>query len=354
MSTANDTELEIMDGLVETDPSLSDGEDDEEFGDEPLSTEENRTETPAAQQTVERQQTTSGNPPQEQGTQGAQPGQQPTNTTQTQPTGRLKDDGKGNLVDDSGKIIVPAGFARRVYEDREKFRGVVQSQQQQLEAANKQLQEMQIVHGLPQKHGLSLADTQYAIEFMGAFKKDPVATIQNLLTQARAAGYNIPTGEGAESSLDMAAINRMLDEKLAPFTSAANQSNQNTGPSPEVVNEYNGFIAKYPDATAHEDAIAHIMTQTGANAEVAYWQLREWVVSNSLDWNLPLGPQIQARQTQQTQQPAAPMLAGGGSNSAPVQQARELGTPAANQEVLAPASASYDSIIRQAMAEANA
>lgn len=99
-------------------------------------------------------------------------------------------------------------------------------------------------------------------------------------------------------SLEMRAMQRMLDERLAPITRAEQASQQQTQAQQAGVAAYNRFINDNEFADVHANDIVQLMQREGVNPQTAYNRIYRFAVANGLDFSQPLGPQVQARQQQ--------------------------------------------------------
>jgi hypothetical protein len=137
---------------------------------------------------------------------------------------------------------------------------------------------------------------------MVQWKKDPVKTIQTLLTLAEEGGRDVSSirqgGGAVDSTAFRNAVNEMLVQHLQPFQPLiANwqQQQQHAQLNEEVLTEYQAFSQRHPDAKVHEDAIAAVMRDRNVSHEQAYYMVRAFAGEARLDWNQPLAPQLQAR-----------------------------------------------------------
>jgi predicted metal-dependent hydrolase len=254
------------------------------------------------------------------------------------------DPSTGNVIDAAGNVVAKSGAERRLWEnartiqaEADRLRGRETELTQQLQRVQ---QETQALNGLPQRFGLSGDDVQMGLQLMAGFKSDPVGTIKQLLTQARAAGHNI---EGVGGNVDTAAISAMIDAKLAPFTQDRETQAQNAEQDRAARESYNAFLRDHEFASVHEATIAQLLERNPKlSPEVAYLQLELWATKNQLDFSQPLAPQLQARQSGA---PDAPGLTTPRSSNGGVR-------PATGAGELADPNASYASIIDQELANA--
>lgn len=306
--------------------------------------------TQPAQQGTERTGTQGreGGQAQQTGQPGQQQGQTPDPSQQLTSQYRLGSDAQGNLVDGQGNIVARAGKERRLWERVQRYEHFeVPELRKQVEQLTQQQAQTQVLNNVPQQLGLSNEDVLQGMRLIASYKKDPVATINYILTEARAAGHNIQGQD--QGRIDLAAVSRLLDERLKPITEdrAAHQRQQEVQAQAE--REYNDFITRFPDAVPHEDVIARLLQRdTRLSPEAAYYQLRLFAQQNGLNWNQPLQPQVLALQSgndgAQQQQTMLPMSGGRGGN-APVQDRQQAAR-------LADVDADTADIVKEAMREA--
>lgn len=253
--------------------------------------------------------------------------------------------GPQDLVDREGNVIARGGKERRFYEQ-------LQTSKQQSAALNQQVQQLQgqleAINGagtLGTQYDLSPEELTTGAQLVKSFKDDPVNTVKYLLTQAQAAGHNIE--DIGASGVDMSAIQQMITEAISPLASEQQQRVEAEQNRQEAVEVYQGFMAKFPDATVHEDSLARLLeSDQSLTPEAAYFKLKSFFLERNLDWNTPL--EAHAQQEQQRQQ--APevntqqSLPSGGN--VPVQNVTDTAD-------IADVGTSYDDIIRQSMRDAN-
>lgn len=233
---------------------------------------------------------------------GAEP--QGDSTPKAQGKSPLKIDKDNNVVDESGNIIATAGSARRHYENFMRMKDTATVLQNQLRQAQEQQAQLRVLNDMPAKFGLSLGETESALQLMQAFKTDPVRTLKNMIAQAHASGLQLED-EQTQAGIDRESLRAIIKQELQPFAPLAQQHQAQV-----EVDEYRvkaeeqaaAFFAQFPDAVQHEQYIAKLIESTGNDLMTCYWQLREFVARNGLDWNQPLTEQWTAK-TQQTNSP---------------------------------------------------
>ena len=246
-----------------------------------------------------------------------------------------RSDAQGNLVDARGNVIARAGGERRLYE-----RGLAQQRYiQQLEGKMRDFESRSEQHNvfssLPEKKGITLSDAELGMDIMANFKRDPLSVARWALQETQALGYTVEqiTDAKGGTAVTPQIIEQIIDRKLGQRAPAQGDA---TAQQTKVQEQYNAFVAHHENAEMHGDEIATIMQGKGVSADVAYWQLKEYVARNGYDWNQPLRPQWDAKQRApqgQPQQPngqaqpasapnVAPMPNGGGLPSSMQQEAQ--------------------------------
>ena len=158
--------------------------------------------------------------------------------------GRLPANETGDLIDPStGAVIAKAGNERRYFEQWRKDNNTLRNTQRELETANAHLSALREAAQLPTKLGLEPAEVDVAMKFMAHWKQDPVGAAKQLLTEVRALGHNI---EDLGQGIDMAAMQRMIDAKLAPLTSERQQQQQEAATRAAIDEEVNAVMSREP------------------------------------------------------------------------------------------------------------
>lgn len=244
-------------------------------------------------------------------------------------------------------------------QERDATKGVVQ----RLETETTQLkQQVETYKNASTVMGeLSPAEVPGAVRLYSALKQNPIATLKQLLVEAKANGHTI---DGIGEGVDTAAINRLLDQRLKPFEQNNGNQNQPT-PSSEprtVDNDDDLFLQQFPDASPHVDIMVDMLNRNIADVKAGkaqrvmgntelYFTLKNAVIAQGYDFSKPLQPQIDARK------------AGSAANQPPVKQEQVDPTPRLNgnggmqNEPLIPtgsADESFGDIVKRALANAKA
>jgi hypothetical protein len=183
---------------------------------------------------------------------------------------------------------------------------------------------------------------------MALFKNNPGQLVQIVLAEASAKGVDLNKLLGQNiGTVQTDAIKKMLDERFAPLDKMNKQNAENERVTQAVHTRYNTFLTKYPDADPHQDAIANLMRTQGLNEVEAYFRVREFALRNRLNFEEPLGPQLQQILQNGEQQPRQqasrrrPIVNGRGAVNGMTERKTEVASP----------DRSYASIIDEALAE---
>lgn len=289
-------------------------------------------------------------------TAGSQPNEDPTRIVRRQ-DGLVErqsqdDPRRRDLVDPvTGQVVARGGIERRVYEQGKRAERELQTVRQQNQQLQAQVQGLTQAGGLAQQLGLSAEAQSTAMRVMANFQRDPVNTLEYLISEVKAKGYNIPSLNGQGGQTDLAAFERMIDQRLRPFTQQAEQVRMQEEAQAKARRDLDSFLDEEPDARANLDIIAEMLQKdTSLNLNSAYIRFIKWCSVNQLDPTQHVGPQLQTRQqvAQQTQQP------GQQPRTRPLPNGRQM-----NGSTVVPAGsrtldtdASWDAIVRESMAEA--
>jgi hypothetical protein len=259
-----------------------------------------------------------------------------------------------DLVDPiTGRVVAKGGIERRVYEEGQRHSRENNQLKNQLSQATRQLASINEVTQEAVRLNVSPQDQVVAIRIMAEFMRDPVKTLEALVSEVKSKGYPIPFLEqGVTPGMDMAAIQRMIDNKMAPITQQQVQSRQQQEHQQRAEAEINAFLEDNQEANSNLDVLSEMLqAQPGLSLHSAYTKMIRWAHENQLDWTQSLKQQIaQQRQQptpqQQTQQPA-PTRPIPGRGVQPT-QATPVGNGAVTQYN---ENASWADIIRQSMQE---
>lgn len=288
----------------------------------------------------------------------AEPGHVP-NVSQDNPNnfkrvGAQFADGRGNIVDKDGKIIARAGESARHWQTASRAQAQVENLNRQMTVLHNERQQYQQIIAqakeiseLPQRLGVSKEDYTEGMTLMSKWKADPVAVAREIVARTLTFGYNVTDilGKNAGDALEMKAIAQLVQQSTAPIRQQAETESRNQQVQQQAEQQYNSFVAKYEHADVHADAIANMMNN-GVQPVEAYFRVREFAISNGLDFTQPLAPQVAQMQQRQNgqrttdpQRRTAPMVAGNG---------RGTQTMMTNEPAMASADDDWGSILRSA------
>lgn len=233
----------------------------------------------------------------------------------------------GDLVDAQGNVLARAGAERRHYENWQRTTTELRSAQQQLQTLTTERDAYRNAAQMPQQLGLKPDQTVTALQLFANYLKNPVETIKYILTEAKAAGHNVDN-IGAGGTLDVAALSRVIDQRLAPLTDAHTAEQHARQAAQEAEQVWGGFVERFPDAPLHETAMVSLMQRDQSlDLSSAYFMLKSWALENGLDFSKPLAEQYAAKtqqnggnnsDTRTAQQPRGGLPNGRGGNAAPL------------------------------------
>lgn len=302
------------------------------------------------------------------GTTSAQPtqgGQQSSADQQSQQQVRRRHDGlvevpnadnpnTRDLVDPiTGRTVAKGGIERRVYEDGQRHARENNQLRTQLQNAQRQLGGINEVTQEAARLNVSPQDQLAAVRVMSDFLRDPVKTLEVLVAEVKSKGYQIPFLEqGISPGMDLAAVQRMIDNKLQPITQQRVEQQQQVQVRQQAEADLTKFLEDNQDANANLDVLAEMLNaQPGLPLHSAYTRMISWAHQNGLDWTQPLKQQLAQRQQpnpqQATQQPTTQRPLPGGRSASP-QDTTPIGNGAVQQYN---ENASWADIIRQSMRE---
>lgn len=265
--------------------------------------------------------------------------------------------GPKDLVDpNTGQVLARAGHERRVWESsaaytRNQYQQFINSRlQPQIEQMKGKIEAYERVSQTAQQFQLTPDDQMTGFKLVAALRKDPVATIDFLIEQAKANGHNISIGDKI-AGIDANAVSRMVDGKLQPILAEHANREQVATAYRTAENELGQFYSRYPNARVNEQTIDNLLQKfPELNLETAYLRLQNFMLSNGFNPNESLVAQLEARkkagsngranQDRRVPNPGGrgnPSVAEIGSDKAPVKYAHE--------------DTSYRDIVREAMQE---
>ena len=290
---------------------------------------------------------------------------QPTSTSQQsqQPKQRRLPDGSIEQTDpvtgrktvidpNTGEVIANHGLQRRLFETSQKVERENQSLKNRVQGLENALRQSTEVIQEAARLGVAPQDQMIAIRVMSDFMRDPVRTLQALVEEVKSKGYPIPfLNEGVSQGMDMNALSRMIDAKLAPMMQREQVTQQQQQARQQANRDLEVFLEENQEANSNLDVLSEMLqAQPGLPLTVAYTKMIRWAHENGLDWTQPLKQQIVALRQQAAvppQQEQRP-LPGRSVNRQHAQRMNGAGAGTQFNE-----SASWSDIIRSAMDEAS-
>lgn len=237
----------------------------------------------------------------------SQPGTQHTQQRQA-PTRQQQQDAprptdQGDLIDPrTGHVVARAGRERRIYEQQRAVERATAPLQQELQRVRGELDAFRQAAQLPTQLGLNPQDTATALQFMSHWRRDPVGAARNMLTELRAAGYDLPE---LGSQVDAGAIRRMVMEAVAPFQQDREAARQQAEQQAAAQREVTQLFADMPWTQVQQSELSSLIeADSTLSLRDAAYQLQIWAVRNGYDIEQPLRPQHEAalQRAQQAQQ----------------------------------------------------
>ena len=207
--------------------------------------------------------------------------------------GNLKHDARGNIVDQDGRIVASAGGERRLWEKNQQLMAELNNAQKKVIELSNAQEQLQGLGKTAASMGLSDTDAAAALQLFVSLKQDPVSVAKNLLTHLRAAGHNI---DEFQSTVDVNAISRLVEEKLRPITERFEQEKQAVEVNTKIDQQVTEFFNNNPDGIVHSQEIANLLNaDPNLSLDAAYFKLKAYAYENGYDWTQPLSDQILAR-----------------------------------------------------------
>lgn len=289
----------------------------------------------------------------------AQQRQEPTQDTRTQQTPQIarkygnlfQAATDGHIYDTNGGLIAKSGMQRSIFH---RIYPTIEAQERELTGLRSKIQNYEQSNEIAKREGLGIDEHGAALQMFAAYKKDPVKTLNTLLTLAEQSGKDISTikqSTGPSIADFRAAVAEEVANAVKPFTFLTAQQEQQQEQQEllsQVQQNYAAFIEEFPDARTHEQAIANVMRDRQVSEREAYYMIRAFASEKQLDWTKPLAEQLIG----QDQQQRNPSGVGQNRRQIPVMNGRgrseQTHVPAGARDQ-ANAEDSWDSIARNAM-----
>ena len=270
-------------------------------------------------------------------TPGSQQGTDEGGTSQQQKQAGSPQD----LKDKDGNIVATGGKERRFYETAQRERIRADGLTKEVTELKSQMEAINNAGTVGTQYSLTPEEVITGAQLIAAYKKNPVETIQYMLTQAQAQGHNVEAISGG--GMDMAAVKQLFDTSLKPLLEARSEEVDTQAVNAKALEIYNDFTAQHPDAAIHENSLARLLKQEPSlSPEAAYWKLRSYYTERSLDWTKSLEQLQQAQVANPGEGNTQQALPEGGINAESVTDTTRV----------ADVNTSMDDIIRDAIKEA--
>ncbi len=246
-----------------------------------------------------------------------------------------------DLKDKDGNIVATGGKERRFYETAQRERIRADGLTKEVTELKSQMEAINNAGTVGTQYSLTPEEVITGAQLIAAYKKNPVETIQYMLTQAQAQGHNVEAISGG--GMDMAAVKQLFDTSLKPLLEARSEEVDTQAVNAKALEIYNDFTAQHPDAAIHENSLARLLKQEPSlSPEAAYWKLRSYYNERSLDWTKSLEQLQQAQVAKPGEGNTQQALPEGGINAESVTDTTRV----------ADVNTSMDDIIRDAIKEA--
>lgn len=213
------------------------------------------------------------------------------------PGGFLQDK-NGNLYNAQGQMIARAGSERRLFERSQRQGAILEEQKSTIERLAQENQQYKQAMEQPSRLGITPEDLAVGYPIIADFKRDPVGAARKMVEMVLGMGHNLQDiiGGDAGQSLDMKAVSRMLEDRLAPLNEIGKvraqqqQQEQQRRASEAAIAR---FVDEHEHSGIHLDAIDSLIGKNpGMSPERAYFEIRDFARKYNLDFSKPLGPQV--------------------------------------------------------------
>lgn len=260
-------------------------------------------------------------------------------------------DARGNITDDSGKVIAESGFAARMYNTNRRLKSMVEERTNQLNEIAGTVGEYKALATSIKNYNLETPEVAQALDLAGRMKRgDYVGVAKEILALCAAQGYNVTDLLGGDvgDTIEMRAIQRMIDDRLAPITRQEQGREQQERATQAGRLAYQKFVSENEYADVHADTIASLAQRDGITVQTAYNRIYGFAAQNGLDFTKPLKPQLEARIAQQNKSGGQQQQNGGNAQTKPMPNGAATRTNGAiPQMTSASADDDWGSIIKQ-------
>tara|TARA_Y100000310_G_C20567198_1_gene756115 strand:- start:62 stop:1027 length:966 start_codon:yes stop_codon:yes gene_type:complete len=248
--------------------------------------------------------------------------------------------GPQDLKDANGNIIATGGKERRFYETAQREKARADAATQEAETLLSQIEAINSAGSVGKEYDLTPEEVVTGAQIIAAYKKDPVGTLQFMLTQAQGAGHNVD--DIISGGTNMGAVKQMLDTALQPLVAEQKVRLDTQEANDNAAKVYNEFISQHPDVVVHQNTIARLLQeQDNLSLEAAYHKLQNYYLRRNLDWTKSL-EQLQQEAATRPSVNTQSQLPDGGINPANT----------TDEPQVADVNTSTEDIVRAAMADA--
>lgn len=266
----------------------------------------------------------------------------------------VKPDGKGNLVDAAGKVVAKAGAEARLYQSLHQTRqSHAQEQQRAQDLSNRLNRAVQIAQELQtqltqfqgqqeqlKQFGIKPEEQLTALQMFAELRSNPTELLKKLLTRAAASGINLQSLGLQSNATDPKALVDLvkeeigkavkpLDERTKAEQQQREREDQQRQQLEKVNQEVNSFFASNPDAREYMPVFHQVLSQR----QFAGMSLGEiWA---RIQLNLLRNGQQRPNSQNRRSLPAGRRV------------------PQEGNSEMAPVNATYDSILKDVLAEHN-
>lgn len=210
----------------------------------------------------------------------------------------------GDLIDPkTQKVIARAGTERQYYELARNSLNENNKIKQEITSLRDKISTYEAATTMHKELGLEPNESVIAMQFMAKYKTDPLGAAKELLTDLRARGYAVEELGG--SSIDTAALARMMDERLKPFTSEREAQAKDQEIQSVVAREYDAVAERYPWITSQDAEIAALIkADPTLDLRTAALELQAYALRMGYDLEQSITEQHNMRQESPPQQQA--------------------------------------------------
>jgi hypothetical protein len=253
--------------------------------------------------------------------------------------------GGQDLVDGNGTVLARAGAERRLYERAQRSEELLRERDDRIARLERDLGDAR--QRFQGADNLNEQEMKFGVDLVQRMKTNPVEAAQWMIAALQQQGHSLQTilGQttegGPPDGLNLAAVDRLLEEKLAPFTRQQQEQTERAQREQAAQETVRQFYSNHPNAEVHQGAIAALLHKNPTlSLERAYYELRLYAAERGLDFSRPLNEQTTKQPAPRTDDGEIDIPAGVGGGS---------------PETLHPSPVhvddNWDSIVRESMKE---